>query len=679
MYLLILVFPAVSFLILGFFGRSIGRSGSAIFSTSLIGMAASLSFLAFYEIAVGGSVIQMSLPLWISAGAFYLPWGFVFDSITVSMLVVVLTISFFVHLYSSSYMVLDPFLVRFMSYLSLFTFFMLCLVTSDNYVQMFLGWEGVGLSSYLLINFWFTRLSANKSAIKAVVVNRFGDFSLILALMLTYYIFKSFNYGTTFVLTGSVSDLYLTVGFWSVHGLSLLSFFVFMGCVGKSAQLGLHTWLPDAMEGPTPVSALIHAATMVTAGVFLLIRFSIFLEFSPIVACLVAVIGGLTALFAGTIGVFQNDLKRVIAYSTCSQLGYMVLACGLSNYSLALFHLLNHAFFKALLFLSAGSIIHALSDEQDMRKMGGLFKLLPFTYVCFLVGSFALMGFPYTTGFYSKDFILEVAYSTQSFFGFVGYCCGLLAAICTAFYSFRLIYLTFLSEPAGGRGTVRTIHEPDSKMTIPLFILGLFSIFVGYILKDSYIGLGSDFLGSGLYEQSFNFIVYSLNSEFSFASEKSFPLVFSLFFSFFACVLYSVGPSTIQVGRIDSIFGKNNRFHSFFSKKWYFDQIYNFFIVYPVLKFGHNYTFKTIDRGSVELIGPTGLVRFWLQVIPVIYKWQSGYIFNYVFSMVIGLLICIFFVRVGFQLTDFRFFMLFTALFAFKNTTLISCTKNIKE
>jgi NADH-ubiquinone oxidoreductase chain 5 len=667
MYVLILVFPLVSFLILGFFGRVIGRSGATVLSTSLIGISAGLSFLSFYEVGAGGSAIQVTLPLWFSAGAFYLPWGFLFDSITSSMLVVVLTISFFVHLYSSSYMVLDPFLVRFMSYLSLFTFFMLCLVTSNNYVQMFLGWEGVGLSSYLLINFWFTRLSANKSAIKAVVVNRFGDFSLILALMLTYYIFKSFDYGTTFVLASSLSDLYLTIGFWSIHGISFLSFFVFIGCVGKSAQLGLHTWLPDAMEGPTPVSALIHAATMVTAGVFLLIRFSIFLEFSPFVACLVAVVGGFTALFAGTVGVFQNDLKRVIAYSTCSQLGYMVLACGLSNYSLALFHLLNHAFFKALLFLSAGSVIHALSDEQDMRRMGGLFKLLPFTYVCFLIGSFALMGFSYTTGFYSKDFILEVAYSTQSFTGFVVYCCGLLAAVCTAFYSFRLIYLTFYGEPVGSRSIVRAIHEPDNKMTIPLVVLGLFSIFIGYVLKDFYVGLGSDFLSSGLHEQNVNFVLFSLNSEFSFASEKSFPLVFSLFFSFFACMLYSTGPFVIQTVDINQRLGKSSRFHSFFSKKWYFDQIYNFFIVYPILRFGHGYTFKIVDRGIIELVGPSGLVRFWLQVTQIVSKWQSGYVFNYVFSMVIGLLICIFFVRTGVESIDLRFFMLFVALFVFKN------------
>jgi len=539
---------------------------------------------------------------------------------------------------------------------------------------MFLGWEGVGLSSYLLINFWFTRLSANKSAIKAVVVNRFGDFSLILALMLTYYIFKSFDYGTTFVLASSVSDLYLTIGFWSVHGVSLLSFFVFVGCVGKSAQLGLHTCLPDAMEGPTPVSALIHAATMVTAGVFLLIRFSILLEFSPFVACLVATVGGFTALFAGTIGIFQNDLKRVIAYSTCSQLGYMVLACGLSNYSLALFHLLNHAFFKALLFLSAGSIIHALSDEQDMRRMGGLFKLLPFTYVCFLVGSFALMGFPYTTGFYSKDFILEVAYSTQSFIGFTVYCCGLLAAVCTAFYSFRLIYLTFFGEPAGSRSVVRLVHEPDNKMTVPLIVLGLFSIFVGYTLKDFYIGLGSDFLSSGLHEQNVNFVLYSLNSEFSFASEKSFPLVFSLFFSFFACMLYSVGPSIIQTVEINQLSGKISRVHSFFSKKWYFDQVYNSFVVYPILRFGHDYTFKTVDRGVIELVGPSGLVRFWLQVTQTVSRWQSGYVFNYVFSMVIGLLICIFFVRAGVDSIDLRFFMLFMALFVFKNVLPNTCS-----
>lgn len=670
MYLLSLVLPVTSFLILGFFGRFIGRAGSTVLSTVLIGLAAIIALFSFYEVALSGAIVHFQLAPWFEFGPISLSWGFVFDTITVSMLVVVLSISFFVHLYSSSYMSEDPYLVRFMSYLSLFTFFMLCLVTSDNYLQMFLGWEGVGLSSYLLINFWFSRLSANRSAIKAVIVNRFGDFSLIVVLMLVYYLFKSFDYGLSFALASSLSDLYITVGFWEFHALSVLTFFLFMGCVGKSAQMGLHTWLPDAMEGPTPVSALIHAATMVTAGVFLLVRFSIFLELSPKVMGLIAIIGGFTALFAGTVGVFQHDLKRVIAYSTCSQLGYMVLACGLSNYSLALFHLLNHAFFKALLFLSAGSVIHALSDEQDMRKMGGLIGLLPFTYTCFLVGSLALMGFPYTTGFYSKDFILEVAYSSQSLIGFTAYWCGLLAAICTAFYSFRLIYLTFLTEFGGSRSLVKHIHEPNFKMTFPLIVLSGASIFVGYSLKDAYIGLGSDFVVGAVHMQNFNFVSYGLNSEFSFASEKAFPLFFSLFFAFFACFLYSSLPALNTIVYIQKEVVVLGYLYSFFSKKWYFDQVYNAYAVYPLLRFSHTYTFKTLDRGVVELVGPTGLVRFWLQGIRASSTWQSGYVFNYVFSMVIGLFFCIFCMRLEGAFIEVKFLALFAVLFLIKKVLL---------
>lgn len=666
MYLLTLILPVVSFLILGIFGRFIGRVGSAVFATSLIGLAASFALLAFYEVAISGVVVHYQLAPWIELGPISLSWGFLFDSITVSMLVVVLSISFFVHLYSSSYMGEDPYLVRFMSYLSLFTFFMLCFVTSNNYLQMFLGWEGVGLSSYLLINFWFSRLSANKSAIKAVIVNRFGDFSLIIVLMIVYYLFRSFDYGVSFATANSVSDAYITIGFWEFHALSVLSFFLFLGCVGKSAQMGLHTWLPDAMEGPTPVSALIHAATMVTAGVFLLVRFSIFLELSPKVLDFIAVLGGFTALFAGTVGIFQNDLKRVIAYSTCSQLGYMVLACGLSNYSLALFHLLNHAFFKALLFLSAGSIIHALSDEQDMRKMGGLINLVPFTYTCFLIGSLALMGFPYTTGFYSKDLILEIAYSSQSLIGFVVYWCGLLAAACTAFYSFRLVYLTFFAEFSGSRALIKHAHEPSVKMTIPLFVLGLFSIFVGYTLRDAYVGVGSGFLNGAISAQNFNFTAFGLNAEFSFASEKVFPLLFSLFFSYFAYFLYRCVPHFIKVGTIHNDLAVLLYAYAFFSKKWYFDQVYNTYVVYPFLRFGHDYTFKMLDRGIIELFGPTGLVRFWLNAIRVSLVWQSGYVFNYVFSMVVGLFLCIFFVRLhNFSVED-RFLALFLVLFFIK-------------
>jgi NADH-ubiquinone oxidoreductase chain 5 len=671
MYLLSLILPIVSFLILGFVGRFIGRAGATVLSTTLVGLAAGVAILSFYEVALTGAVVRFQIVPWFEFGTISLSWGFLFDTITVSMLVVVLVISFFVHMYSSSYMSEDPYLVRFMSYLSLFTFFMLCLVTSDNYIQMFLGWEGVGLSSYLLINFWFSRLSANRSAIKAVVVNRFGDFSLIIVLMIVYYLFRSFDYGVTFALANSLSDVYVTIAFWEFHALSVLTFFLFIGCVGKSAQMGLHTWLPDAMEGPTPVSALIHAATMVTAGVFLLVRFSVFLDFSPKILSFIAVVGGFTALFAGTVGIFQNDLKRVIAYSTCSQLGYMVLACGLSNYSLALFHLLNHAFFKALLFLSAGSIIHALGDEQDMRKMGGLFRVLPFTYTCFLVGSLALMGFPYTTGFYSKDFILEVAYSSQTFLGYIAYWCGLLAAACTAFYSFRLIYLSFLTEYSGSRSVTKHIHEPNGRMTLPLFVLSLLSIFVGYCLKDGYIGFGSLFLSDMVPGLNFGFFNYGLNSEFSFASEKAFPLFFSIFFSFFACFLYSSLPNFIKTVDVRDELTVLFYAYSFFSKKWYFDQVYNSYAVYPVLRFGHQHSFKTLDRGVIELLGPTGFVRFWLQIVRFSSMWQSGYVFNYVFSMVVGLLVCISFVRLDSSFLELRFLLVFSLMFLIRKILLV--------
>ena len=646
MYLLTLILPLLSFCALGSFGRFIGGLGATLLSTSLVGLAALVAWVSFYEVALTGSLVRIPLAPWFEIGPLSQSWGFLFDATTVSMLVVVLTISFFVHLYSSSYMGHDPFLVRFMSYLSLFTFFMLCLVTSDNYAQMFLGWEGVGLSSYLLINFWFTRLPANKSAIKAVIVNRFGDFALVVGMMVVYTVFRSFDYGVVFSLASSVKDLYITFYVWELHALSFLSFFLFLGCVGKSAQMGLHTWLPDAMEGPTPVSALIHAATMVTAGVFLLVRFSPVLEFSPTILGLVTLVGAFTALFAGTVGVFQNDMKRVIAYSTCSQLGYMVLACGLSNYSLALFHLLNHAFFKALLFLSAGSVIHALLDEQDMRRMGGLVRLLPFTYVCFLVGSLALMGFPYTSGFYSKDFILEVAYGAQFSGAFVAYVCGVLAAICTAFYSFRLVYLTFLAESSVKRSSIKFVHEPDFRMTLPLLILSFFSVFIGYVLKDTYIGMGSPILTSALNEFNVAADVLGLKSEFLFASEKSLPVFLSVFSAALACYVYAVVPSLTQTVFLDKSSSLLLQIFRFFNKKWYFDQLYTHFVVYPVLHLGHRLTFKVIDRGIVELIGPTGLVRGWMQVSKLLSRWQSGYLFNYVFSMVVGLLICLLFLRV---------------------------------
>jgi NADH-ubiquinone oxidoreductase chain 5 len=382
-----------------------------------------------------------------------------FDSLTVVMLVVVTFISSLVHLYSTEYMINDPHLSRFMSYLSLFTFFMLILVSADNYVQMFVGWEGIGLCSYLLINFWFTRIQANKAAVKAMLMNRVGDFGLALGLLLLFTNFQSFDYCVVFGLVLKYQNFVVNFLGFEVALLTVLAVLLFVGAVGKSAQLFLHTWLPDAMEGPTPVSALIHAATLVTAGVFLVARSSLIFEFAPFALLIVTVFGAMTCFFAATTGLLQNDLKKVIAYSTCSQLGYMVFACGVSNYSVSVFHLANHAFFKALLFLGAGCVIHAVSDEQDMRKMGGLRKIIPFTYVMMLIGSFSLSGFPFLTGFYSKDVILEVSFAGYTLFSHFSYWLGSFGAFFTAFYSVRLTYLTFLSLPNGFRPVIFTAHE----------------------------------------------------------------------------------------------------------------------------------------------------------------------------------------------------------------------------
>jgi proton-translocating NADH-quinone oxidoreductase chain L len=447
MYLTLIFLPLFGSIAAGFFGFFLGPFGAGFITILFLGLCLLLSFVVFYEVALAGSPCFIKLAPWFDSELFSFAWGFQFDSLTAVMLIVVTFISFLVHLYSTEYMAHDPHLPRFMSYLSLFTFFMLILVTADNFVQMFVGWEGVGLCSYLLINFWFTRIQANKAAIKAMLMNRIGDFGLALGIFCIFSSFGAVDYATVFAL----APYYLgeTINFLNVDFrlLDLVGILLFIGAVGKSAQLGLHTWLPDAMEGPTPVSALIHAATMVTAGVFLIARCSPVFEYAPAVLSIVTVVGAMTAFFAATTGLLQNDMKKVIAYSTCSQLGYMVFACGLSNYHVGVFHLANHAFFKALLFLGAGCVIHAVGDEQDMRKMGGLAKILPFTYGMMLIGSLSLMGMPFLTGFYSKDVILEVAYGSYTNAGHFAYVLGSMAAFLTAFYSFRLLYLTFLSKP----------------------------------------------------------------------------------------------------------------------------------------------------------------------------------------------------------------------------------------
>ena len=488
MYLLIVFLPLIGFLISSLFSNYISKKGSIYITIICMVISALIAFIIFYEVILCHSICTIKLFPWIESNIFIIYWGFLFDNLTAVMLVVVTFVSTLVHIYSVGYMSEDPHLPRFMSYLSLFTFFMLMLVTADNFVQMFLGWEGVGLASYLLINFWHTRIQANKSAMKAIIINRIGDFGLSLGIAAVFLSFNSLDFPVIFSLVPHISLENFVLFNFEINKISVISILIFVGAVGKSAQIGLHTWLPDAMEGPTPVSALIHAATMVTAGVFVLLRCSPLLEYSENALVIITLMGVLTAFMAATIGVVQNDLKKVIAYSTCSQLGYMVFSIGLSNYSVSLFHLMNHAFFKALLFLSAGSVIHAMSNEQDMRKMGGLLKLIPITYIMIFIGSLSLMGFPFLTGFYSKDALLELTFGVYLTTGFFAYWLGTLSAFFTSFYSIRLLYLTFISKNNSNLKVLNHVHESSWIILIPLLILCFFSIFFGFFTKELFLG-----------------------------------------------------------------------------------------------------------------------------------------------------------------------------------------------
>jgi NADH-ubiquinone oxidoreductase chain 5 len=639
MYLLIIFLPLLASFISGFAGRFLGKKGTQFITTFLIFITGMLSFLAFYEVGLCASPCYITLMTWIDSELLHGSWGFLFDSLTVSMLVVVNSVSFLVHLYSIGYMSEDPHIPRFMSYLSLFTFFMIILVTADNFIQLFVGWEGVGLSSYLLINFWFTRLQANKAAMKAMIVNRIGDFGLSLAMFAIFLAYKSVDFSTVFALTPHLINENFVIFNIEMDKLSVITLLLFVGAVGKSAQIGLHTWLPDAMEGPTPVSALIHAATMVTAGVFLIIRCSPIFEYAPGVLIIITIMGAITAFFAATTGLVQNDLKRVIAYSTCSQLGYMVFACGISNYSVSMFHLINHAFFKALLFLSAGAVIHALNDEQDMRKMGGLVKIIPFTYAMMFIGSLSLMGFPFLTGFYSKDVILELAYAKYTMDASLAHWLGTISAFFTSFYSFRLLYLTFLNNPNGHKEFIKTAHEPSLYMILPLILLAFGSIFIGYITKDMFIGLGTNFWGNALFILPEHLII--LDSEFIEYWIKLIPVIFSICGATSAFILYYFYNYFIVNFKLSTI---GYGIYSFLSKKWYFDKIYNEFIVQKSLDFGYNIGFKTLDRGFIELIGPFGLVQLINNITKKINSLQTGYVYHYGFIMFIGLILFISFI-----------------------------------
>ena len=631
MYLVLTFLPFISFSCAGIFGRYIGSSGSKYITVSCLFFSFLLSLMLFYEVFIMGSPSHIKLSVWINSELFNVNWGFLFDSLTVIMCCVVTFISFIVHLYSTEYMSHDPHISRFMSYLSLFTFGMLLLVTADNYIQLFVGWEGVGLCSYLLINFWFSRIQANKAAIKAMVINRIGDFGLALGIFFIYIVFKALDYNTVFALVSLfVLEKYTILNIEYIS-LNLIGALLFIGAIGKSAQLGLHTWLPDAMEGPTPVSALIHAATMVTAGVFLVARNSILYEHTPIILNLIAFLGALTAFFAATIGLVQNDIKRIIAYSTCSQLGYMIFACGLSNYSLGIFHLVNHAFFKALLFLGAGSIIHAVNDEQDLRKLGGLKKFIPFTYSIMVTGSLALTGFPFLTGFYSKDAILEFAIGQYSDIGHFSYYLGTFGACFTAFYSTRLLYLTFLTNPNGYKSVILNAKDSSYAITISLFLLSIPSIIFGYFLKDAFIGVGSTSWGN-----SITVLPYHLNvidAEFVSHLYKLLPLIVSSIGILSAFIFYFYLQKNMFKIKLTT-FG--NLIYNFLNKKWFFDKIYNEYVNQIFFKKSFNISYKLIDKGIIEILGPKGISILVFKKSILFSILQSNQIYHYILLFFVG-------------------------------------------
>jgi NADH-ubiquinone oxidoreductase chain 5 len=584
-----------------------------------------LALIGFYEVGVNGSPVSVTLGPWMEVEWMDATWGFLFDSLTSSMMVIVTFISTLVHLYSMEYMAHDPHQPRFISYLSLFTFFMIMLITAENFVQMFLGWEGVGLCSYLLINFWFTRYAANKAAIKAMVMNRVGDFGFSLGIFGVFATFHSVDFAVVFSQVPSYA---------STHGstwLTVLCLLLFVGAVGKSAQIGLHTWLPDAMEGPTPVSALIHAATMVTAGVFMMIRCSPLFEYAPSALIVITFFGAMTAFFAATTGLLQNDLKKVIAYSTCSQLGYMVFAVGLSQYSISMFHLMNHAYFKALLFLSAGSVIHALADEQDMRRMGGLVKLLPFTYTMILVGSLALMGFPFLTGFYSKDVILEVAYAHFSFQGTFAHWLGCLSAFFTAFYSFRLIFITFFRDTQTYRTVLSHVHEAPWKMALPLGILGVGSIFIGYLTRDLFIGLGTPYWGNAIFIHPDHWI--QADSEWIPVMIKWVPFWISVGGSGLALALYTFGRYFIFQIQLSTL-GRNVT--TFLAQKWFFDRVYNETLGPWFMKWGYHTSYAVLDKGLIEASGPVGAWNLSSSTGKLFHQFHSGYLYHASFWIIIA-------------------------------------------
>ena len=624
MYLALLTLPLLGSITSGLWGRKLGVYGAQFITSSCIIITTILAFFIFLEVGLNNIPVYLELFKWLNSESLHISWSLNFDSVTVSMLLPVLVISCVVHIYSIGYMSHDPHNQRFFCYLSLFTFMMIILVTANNFLFMFVGWEGVGVCSYLLVSFWYTRIAANQSSIAAFLTNRVGDCLLTIGIFAILWSFGNINYDVVFSLAP----------FFNKNIITIIGICFLIGAMAKSSQIGLHIWLPMAMEGPTPVSALIHAATMVTAGVYLLIRTSPIIEYSPIVLIICLWLGAITTIFSSLIGLFQGDIKKIIAYSTMSQLGMMIIAIGLSFYSLALFHLINHAFYKGLLFLGAGAIIHSVNDNQDLRKYGGLILFLPLTYSTILIASLSLIAIPFMTGYYSKDFILEAAYGQFLLSSTVIYFLATISASFTTLYSIKILYVTFVANPNGSVTSYKKAHEGNIYMSLPLIILAIFSIFFGYISKDLFIGLGSGFfLDNALFIHPTHEII--LNTEFAVPFIfKMLPLIFTLLFFMLSLIVSELIPYIITWWKFTFV-GYN--MFSFFNQRFFVEMLYNKYLVNITLKLGGQ-TNRIIDKGSVEILGPYGLEKSLNNLTKKFSILNTGIISSYALYVLLGLM-----------------------------------------
>jgi NADH-quinone oxidoreductase subunit L len=622
----ILFLPLAASIIAGFFGRFIGDRNSEIITSALVSISAFLSIFVLYQVIENQYEENIVIATWINSGSLDVNWSMMIDPLSAVMLVVVTSVSSLVHIYSIGYMSHDPHKPRFMAYLSLFTFAMLMLVTSDNFIQLFFGWEGVGLCSYFLIGFWFKKESANAAAIKAFVVNRVGDFGFALGIFLIFYLFGTVNYSEVFQQVPSITDKNLSFLGFEVKAIDLICLLLFIGAMGKSAQILLHTWLPDAMEGPTPVSALIHAATMVTAGVFLVVRCSPIYEYSPLILNLITIVGMTTAFFAATVALVQTDIKKIIAYSTCSQLGYMFFAAGVGAYNVAMFHLFTHAFFKALLFLGSGSVIHAFKDEQDINNMGGVWKKLPYTYALMIIGTLALTGFPFLSGFYSKDAIIEFAYLKGNTSGYYAAGIGIFTAFLTSIYSWRLIFKTFHGKYNNKFVKIEETHESPLVMLIPLVLLSIGAIFAGFLFKDLFVGHGGENL---FWADSIKFLE-PLSTEHPptwFLLLTPCLVLLSIPIAYYLFIKNKELPNKIA--------NMNKPLYKFLVNKWYFDELYDVVFINPSKKLGL-FFWKFCDGKLIDGFGPDGISSFIKRCSIKANKFQSGFIYQYAFVMLLG-------------------------------------------